>query len=191
MFLPSFSILTSSMIWNTTYYSKTWDCLSLKNGLVNSFILCVCVLVAQSCLTLCDPMDCSPPGCSVHGILRARILGWVAMPSSRGLSRPRDWTRGTYIFKQILCDCASGEARLLTRRAATAVMALTKPWYGCAGPGPARGFLQSWRAGLLLVALSGFSVRWPLLLQTAVSRPVGFSSCRVQAQELWSKDLGA
>ena len=39
------------------------------------------VLVAQSCLTLCDPMDCSPPGSSVHGILQARMLEWVAMPS--------------------------------------------------------------------------------------------------------------
>ena len=40
----------------------------------------------QSCLTLCDPMDCSPPGSSVHGILQARILEWVAMPSFRGSS---------------------------------------------------------------------------------------------------------
>ena len=39
-------------------------------------------LVAQSCLTLCDPMDCSPPGSSVHGILQARILEWVAIPCS-------------------------------------------------------------------------------------------------------------
>ena len=44
----------------------------------------------QSCLTLRDPMDCSPPGSSVHGILQARILEWVAMPSSRGSSQPRD-----------------------------------------------------------------------------------------------------
>ena len=51
--------------------------------------LCVCSLT-QSCLTLCDPMDCSPPGSSAHGILQARILEWVAMPSSRGSSRPRD-----------------------------------------------------------------------------------------------------
>ena len=41
------------------------------------------VLVTQSCLTLCDPVDCSPPGCSVHGILQARILEWVAMLSFR------------------------------------------------------------------------------------------------------------
>ena len=48
------------------------------------------VLVAQLCLTLCDPMDCSPPGSSVHGILQARILEWVAISFSRGSSQPRD-----------------------------------------------------------------------------------------------------
>ena len=46
----------------------------------------VCVKSLQSCQTLCDPMDCSPPGSSVHGILQARILGWVAIPFSRGSS---------------------------------------------------------------------------------------------------------
>ena len=44
----------------------------------------VYVLIAQSCLTLRDPMDCSPPGSSVHDILQARILEWVAIPCSRG-----------------------------------------------------------------------------------------------------------
>ena len=39
--------------------------------------------VAQSCLTLCDPMDCSPPGSSIHGILHARVLEWVAISFSR------------------------------------------------------------------------------------------------------------
>ena len=48
---------------------------------------------AQSCLTLGDPVDCSPPGSSVHGILQARRLEWVAMPFSRGSSRPRDRTQ--------------------------------------------------------------------------------------------------
>ena len=43
----------------------------------------------QSCLTLCNPMDCSPPNSSVHGILQARILEWVVMPSSRASSWPR------------------------------------------------------------------------------------------------------
>ena len=52
----------------------------------------VCVFVAQSCLTLCGPMDCSLPASSVHGILQARILEWVAIPFSRESSLPRDWT---------------------------------------------------------------------------------------------------
>ena len=46
------------------------------------------VLVPQSCPTLCDPMDCSPPGSSVHGLLQARILEWVAMLSSRDFPDP-------------------------------------------------------------------------------------------------------
>ena len=50
----------------------------------------------QSCLTLCDPIDCSPPGSSVHGILQARILERVATPSSRGSFWPRDGTRVPY-----------------------------------------------------------------------------------------------
>ena len=53
---------------------------------------CCCCLVAQSCRTLCDPMDCSPPGSSVHGISQARMLEWVAMPCSRASSPPRDRT---------------------------------------------------------------------------------------------------
>ena len=51
----------------------------------------------QLCPTLCDPMDCSPPGSSLHGILQAKILEWVALPSSRGSSQPRDWTQISYI----------------------------------------------------------------------------------------------
>ena len=49
--------------------------------------------VAQLCPTLCDPVDCSPPGSSLHGILQARVLEWVAISFSRGSSRPRDQTR--------------------------------------------------------------------------------------------------
>ena len=46
----------------------------------------------QLCLNLCSPMECNPPDSSVHGILQARILEWVAMPSSRGSSQSRDQT---------------------------------------------------------------------------------------------------
>ena len=51
-------------------------------------ILCVHAKSLQLCLTLCDPMYCTPPGSSVHGILQARILEGVAMPSSRDLPHP-------------------------------------------------------------------------------------------------------
>ena len=53
--------------------------------------VCLWAKSLQLCLTICDPMDCSPPGSSVHGILQARILEWVVISFSRG-SPPRDWT---------------------------------------------------------------------------------------------------
>ena len=70
-------------------FSEFW---LLNMGNRYKIILFKKVSVAQLCPTLCNPMDCSPPGSSVHGILQARILEWVAMPSSRGSSQPRDGT---------------------------------------------------------------------------------------------------
>ena len=58
---------------------------------------CVHAKALQSCLILCDPMDYSLPGSSVHGIFQARMLEWVAMPSSRGSFQPRDQTRPSYV----------------------------------------------------------------------------------------------
>ena len=52
------------------------------------YMRCMCAKSLQSCLTLSDPMYCSPPGSSVHWILQARILEWIVMPSSRGSSWP-------------------------------------------------------------------------------------------------------
>ena len=57
----------------------------------------MCVKLLQSCPNLCDPMDCSPTGSSVHGILQARILKWIAISSSRGSSWPRDQTHISYV----------------------------------------------------------------------------------------------
>ena len=65
-------------------------------------LCCVLCLVAQSCLALCNTVDCSPPGSSVHGIFQARILEWVAMLFSRGSSQPRDGTLVSCIGRQIL-----------------------------------------------------------------------------------------
>ena len=66
--------------------------------------------VAQSCPTLCDPVDCSPPGSSVHGILQARILEWVAISFSRGSSQPRDRTWASHIVGRLLTIWATREA---------------------------------------------------------------------------------
>ena len=76
------AVFTNVKIWKQTRGHSTGE---IKNKL-----WCTCAKLLQSCLTLCDPMDCSPPGSSVHGILQARTLEWVAMPSFRGSSRPRN-----------------------------------------------------------------------------------------------------
>ena len=58
--------------------------------LLDTAVLC-CAKSLQSCLTMCDPMDHSPPGSSVHGILQARILEWVPVPFSRGIFQTHRW----------------------------------------------------------------------------------------------------
>ena len=63
------------------------------------------------CLTLCNPMDCSPPGSSAHGILQARILEWVAIPFSKGSSWPRDRTQISYTASKFLTIWATREAQ--------------------------------------------------------------------------------
>ena len=68
--------------------------------------------VTQSCLTLCDPMDCSPPASSGHGILQARILEQVAISYSRGSSRPRDLIWVSCIGRRILYHWAIREAHV-------------------------------------------------------------------------------
>ena len=77
----------SSIYPNVSILSKT----SVYTGISNSspqqhrLLKLSPLVLLQSCPTLCDPMDCSPPGSSVHGILQARILEWVAMSFSKGL----------------------------------------------------------------------------------------------------------
>ena len=65
---------------------------------------------ARSCPILCDPMDCSLPSSSVHGIFQARILEWVAISFSRGSSLPRDQTCISCIGRRLLYHCAPWEA---------------------------------------------------------------------------------
>ena len=73
----------------------------IKRCTISTLYICtymkVKVLVTQLCPTIFDPIDCSPPGSSVHGILQARILQWVAIPFSRGSFQSKDWTPVSFI----------------------------------------------------------------------------------------------
>ena len=91
-------------VWLWGFTSRNWSC---------------CCLVAKSCLTLCDPMDCSLPGSSVHGISQTRILEWVAIPFSKGSesSRVKDE------------NPSSADHEFLTRPHPGL------PVFGCQGPG--------------------------------------------------------
>ena len=70
------------------------------------------VLVAQSCPTLCDPMDCSPPGSFIHGIFQARILEWVAIPFSGRSSQPRDQIWVSHIAGRLFTIWATRESAI-------------------------------------------------------------------------------
>ena len=74
-----------SLKWNNSSVPSGWEKRNVKAGpwFLTWATRCACAKLLQSCLTLCNPMDRSPPGSSVHGILQARILEWVAMPFSR------------------------------------------------------------------------------------------------------------
>ena len=90
-------------ISSNTFLANEIYCLILKNFIyvlsphLGLCCCCYCCSVAKSCHTVCYPMDGSPPGSSVHGILQARILEWGAIAFSRGSSRPRDRTQVSHI----------------------------------------------------------------------------------------------
>ena len=90
-------ILSLWFIWlPPTLLVRDW-CLILP--LCGCVCVHICTQLLQSCLTFWDPMDCSLPGSSVHGTFQARLLEWVAMPSSRRSSQPRDWTSVSYVSR--------------------------------------------------------------------------------------------
>ena len=98
-------------------YKEKWSysgSLLVSVTLASDLCMYVCLV-----LTLCDPMDCSLPGSSVHGIFQARILEWVAIFSSRGSSQPKDQTRpscSSCTGRQILYQWATGKPGLRRRR---------------------------------------------------------------------------
>ena len=87
---------SSHPLWVLCCLNECSDFIWIKYECSKNEYVC-CAKSLQSCLILCNSMGCSPPGSSVHGILWARILEWVAMPSSRIPSQPRDWIHISYI----------------------------------------------------------------------------------------------
>ena len=119
-------VLMINQFWFIMLHSVAGSKLQLKVGLYVYVCVYMCVYiyiytciyicsVTQSCQTLCDPMKCSLPGFSIYEIYQARILEWVAMPSSRGYSRPRDWkciSCVSCIGRRILYHRATWEAHI-------------------------------------------------------------------------------
>ena len=93
------AILTERHLYISFWYTRgagSWSKCRLDSfecKFKKEWTICMRAKLPQSCPTLCDPMDCNPPVSSDHGILQARILEWVVMPSSKGSSWPRDQTQ--------------------------------------------------------------------------------------------------
>ena len=94
IYTPMFiaALFTAAKIWKQPKHPSTNERIKRMWYVCIDIAIHTCMLVPQSCPTLCGPMDYSPPGSSVHGILQARILGWAAVSFPRGSSWPRNWT---------------------------------------------------------------------------------------------------
>ena len=103
---PSSSFISGS---TAMHGHSSWSD-TLRHGNSNLNCASVNVLVSQWCPTLCNPMDCSPPGSSVHRVLQARILEWVAFPFSRGSSKPRGRTQVSCTAGRFITTSTTWEA---------------------------------------------------------------------------------
>ena len=108
---PSAGAANQSFPWSPSWDQYEGDCLLklCSEPRKRVYLLVSGGLVAQSCLTLCDPMNCSPSVSSIHGILQARILEWIAIPFSRGSSWPRDQTQLSCIAGRFFTIWATGK----------------------------------------------------------------------------------
>jgi len=96
----------TELLWHLS--KNPWECPSNPSRVWSW--QCMYVLVTQSCRTLCNPMNCSPSGSSVHGLSQARILKWFAIPFTRGSSWPKDWTQVICIAGRFFTVWATWEA---------------------------------------------------------------------------------
>ena len=118
-------ILSSTLLDPSLEQDTKWDCGFSK----------VKRLVAQSCPTLCNLMDCSPPDSSVHGILQARIQEWVAISFSRGSSWPKDQTHVSYTADRFFTIWATREAHVFSKPLANSASSQHKSTNECVAIG--------------------------------------------------------
>ena len=157
------------------------------------------MLVSQLCLTLCDPMDCSQPSCSVHGILQEKILEWVDIPFSRGSSRPRDWSQVSCIAGGVFTVWFTREV-LLKRHVllcAGLLFIITSIWGDTTlffGPPPlsqSHSYKWYWKESLRRTQEGDLSVLWTVRLCVSVTvgwhRDCDIVASGQRAQCLWEK----
>ena len=100
----SLAISSTGSIASLSNSLSSWLSLVTSSYCPIQLPVCVCAKLLQLCPILCDTVDSSPPGSSVHGILQARILEWVAMPFSRFSSLPSCISKGTVtIVRRQMC----------------------------------------------------------------------------------------
>ena len=122
--------------WKTLVHILTFSSWVNDCGQICWCGCCSRCFVAQLCLTLCDPMDGSPPGSSVHGISQERILEWVVISSSRGSSWPRDRIRVSCIGRWFFTAEPPGKPHsVIVVQSLSCVRLFETPWTeGCQAP---------------------------------------------------------
>ena len=133
---------------------------------------------AQSCLALCDPMDCNPPGSSVHGLFQRRTLEWVAIPSSRESSQPKDWihiSSITCIGSQVLHQGATWEVLPCPVLSGKPSDTFTED--------STKKFKTTWVTGFFFFFLRDLSIRW-----TECRNEGEISIALKWVKEMWRKE---
>ena len=138
-----------------------------------------CYFVAKSCLTLCDSVDCSPPGSSAYGVSQARLLEWVAISFSRGISWLRDqtcvWDQPGIKMIECLPQC---EVRFRLRRSSRSWLEYLQPSVPCLAPPPA-----------CLASLNSLLLKAVCWLNTPIWIPVSSSAPRIPSLKHWRKEI--
>ena len=142
--------------------------------------------VAQLCSSLCDPIDCSPAGSSVHAVLQARTLEWVAIPLSRGSSQPRDPTWVSCTAGRFFTIWATGKLSVLRQYC---LFPFTFRLAGLSSSGSGR----PWQIPQIQLTTWVFSWMWNILVRKRVQTVLYPSPSATSSQgrgEYWGWSLG-